>query len=118
MATLGRTTSSPSASRGGRGFPRPCASTPSPSPRRRPALLPALLRPAFDPFLGVGPLTLDYLEACGVPPERRGLFPYAVDVEHFRERSGLSPEEREAARARLGLTAGEKAVLSVAKLNP
>ncbi|HXO22259.1 MAG TPA: glycosyltransferase [Thermoanaerobaculia bacterium] len=96
-------------------------SVPEPEAARRPArrlLFSALLRPAFDLFLGVGTLTLDYLEACGVPPERRGLFPYAVDVEHFRERSGLSPEEREAARARLGLTAGEKAVLSVAKLNP
>ena len=78
----------------------------------------ALLLRLYDLFLGVGSLTLDYLRACGVPAARRGLFPYAVDVEHFRERSRLSPDERAAMRARLNLTAEDRAVLAVAKLNP
>lgn len=94
--------------------------------QRRPAarlaakrlLYSALLMRLYDLFLGVGSLTLDYLDACGVPAGRRGLFPYAVDVEQFRACSRLSPEERAAARARLGLEPGEQAVLAVAKLSP
>jgi glycosyltransferase involved in cell wall biosynthesis len=71
----------------------------------------------YDLFLGVGSLTLDYLRAFGVPPERMGLFPYAVDVDDFRSRSRLSPEERAAVRSRLGVPAGARVVLSLAKLN-
>jgi len=84
----------------------------------KPLLFSVLLRRLFDLFLGVGTLTLDYLAACGVPPERTGLFPYAVDVEHFRAASRLSAAERAAARARLDLPAGARAVLAVAKMNP
>ena len=81
-------------------------------------LFSALLLHLYDLFLGVGTLTLDYLAACGVPPERTGLFPYAVDVEHFRAASRLTAGERAAARERLGLREGDRAVLAVAKLNP
>lgn len=77
-----------------------------------------LLLRLYDLFLGVGSLTLDYLGACGVPAGRRGLFPYAVDVESFRAQSRLSPDERASARARLGISPGEQAVLAVAKLHP
>ncbi len=80
-------------------------------------LFSGMLLRLFDLFLGVGSLTLDYLAGCGVAAERRGLFPYAVDVEHFRAASDLPPAEHAAARARLGLEAGQKAVLAVAKLN-
>ncbi|HZF08592.1 MAG TPA: glycosyltransferase [Thermoanaerobaculia bacterium] len=89
--------------------------------RGKPLLFSLLLLPLFDLFLGVGTLTLDYLTACGVPAERRGLFPYAVDVEHFRAASHLGADERAAARERLGMPAGSngaKAVLAVAKLAP
>ncbi|HKI02147.1 MAG TPA: hypothetical protein VKK31_09210, partial [Thermoanaerobaculia bacterium] len=49
----------------------------------------------YNLFLGVGTLTLDYLRAFGVPPERTGLFPYAVDVDDFRNRSRTAlPRER------------------------
>jgi glycosyltransferase involved in cell wall biosynthesis len=78
----------------------------------------ALLLHLYDLFLGVGTLTLDYLAACGVPRERTGLFPYAIDVEHFRAASRLTATERTAARERLGLQEGERAVLAVAKMNP
>ncbi len=81
-------------------------------------LFSALLLHLYDLFLGVGTLTLDYLTACGVPRERTGLFPYAVDVLHFRAASRLTAAERAAARERLGLQEGQRAVLAVAKMNP
>lgn len=75
------------------------------------------LRGLYDLFLGVGSLTLDYLRAFGVPPERTGLFPYAVDVEDFRSRSSLSPAGRRAVRERLGVPADARLILSLAKMN-
>jgi glycosyltransferase involved in cell wall biosynthesis len=84
----------------------------------KPLLFSVLLLRLFDLFLGVGTLTLDYLTACGVPAERTGLFPYAVDVEHFRTASRLMASEWAAARERLGIPVGAKAVLAVAKLAP
>ncbi|HEX7182460.1 MAG TPA: glycosyltransferase [Thermoanaerobaculia bacterium] len=72
----------------------------------------------YDLFFGVGTLTLEYLRALGVPEERMGLFPYAVDVEAFRRGSDLSPEERAAVRERLGVPAGAKVLLCLTKLNP
>jgi glycosyltransferase involved in cell wall biosynthesis len=87
-------------------------------PRTKRLLYSGLLLRLYDLFLGVGSLTLAYLAACGVPAPRRGLLPYAVDVEHFRARSRLSAAERAAARARLDLPPAARAVLAVAKLNP
>ena len=69
-------------------------------------------------FFGVGSLTLDYLRYFGVPEERMALFPYAVDVEAFRRGSDLSPAQRAAARARLGIPADARVLLSLAKLSP
>ena len=37
-----------------------------------------------------------------MPPERTGLFPYAVDVDGFRDRSSLSPVERRGAAGAAG----------------
>jgi glycosyltransferase involved in cell wall biosynthesis len=91
------------------------------SPARRRAkrlLVSGLLARAYDLFFGVGTLTLDYLRACGVPPERTALFPYAVDVEHFRAGSRLTAEARRAARERLGVSPDAKLVLSLTKFNP
>jgi glycosyltransferase involved in cell wall biosynthesis len=66
----------------------------------------------YDLFLGAGSLTLDYLRAFGVPPERTGLFPYAVDVEDFRSRSRTAlPRER------LGVPENARVILSLAKFN-
>jgi glycosyltransferase involved in cell wall biosynthesis len=75
------------------------------------------MKRTYDLFLGTGSLTLDYLRAFGVPRERAGLFPYAIDVEGFAERSRLSPEERTAFRERLGVPAGARVVLGLAKFN-
>lgn len=75
------------------------------------------MKRAYDLFLGVGSLTIDYLRAFGVPRERTGLFPYAVDVESFAERSRLSADERTAFRERLGVPAAAQVVLGLAKFN-
>jgi glycosyltransferase involved in cell wall biosynthesis len=75
------------------------------------------LKERFDLFLGVGSLTLDYLRSFGVPRDRTGLFPYAVDVENFRTRSAISPDERGTLRERLGVPADCRLVLSLAKFN-
>lgn len=83
-------------------------------------LFAAYMKKTYDLFLGVGTLTLDYLKAFGVPAERTGLFPYAVDVEAFRDRSILSPEDRAAVRERLGIPPADQhapLVLSLAKFN-
>jgi glycosyltransferase involved in cell wall biosynthesis len=76
------------------------------------------LKRLFDLFFGVGTPTLDYLRFFGVPAERTALFPYAVDVEGFRARSALAPEERAAVRGRLGVPVGAKLLLAVTKLSP
>ena len=68
-------------------------------------------------FLGTGSLTLDYLRAFGVPRERTGLFPYAVDVESFAEKSRLTPAGRAACRERLGVPSEGRVVLGLAKFN-
>lgn len=75
------------------------------------------MKRTYDLFLGVGSLTLDYLRAFGVPRERTGLFPYAVDVETFRDRSRLTAEERLAWRQRLGVPAEARVILGLAKFN-
>ncbi|HVS00996.1 MAG TPA: glycosyltransferase [Thermoanaerobaculia bacterium] len=79
-------------------------------------LFAAYLIRMYDLFLGTGTLTLDYLRFFGVPEERMGLFPYAVDVDDFRRRSRLAP--RETVRERWGVPAGARVLLSVAKLSP
>jgi glycosyltransferase involved in cell wall biosynthesis len=76
------------------------------------------MKRTYDLFLGTGSLTLDYLRAFGVPRERTGLFPYAVDVESFAERSRLTQPERAAFRERLGVPADARVVLGLAKFNP
>jgi len=75
------------------------------------------MKRTYDLFLGVGSLTLDYLRSFGVPRERMGLFPYATDVEEFRFRSAISPEERAARRRQLGVPEQVRLVLSLTKFN-
>jgi glycosyltransferase involved in cell wall biosynthesis len=72
---------------------------------------------AYDLFLATGSLTLEYLRAFGVPDERTGLFPYAVDVDAFRDRSRLTPGERAGLRERLDVPLEARVVLGLAKLN-
>lgn len=71
----------------------------------------------FDRFFATGTLTREYLEHFGIAPGRISLFPYAVDVERFRRESALAAQKREALRARYGVPATARVVLSVAKFN-
>lgn len=80
-------------------------------------LFAAYMKRMYDLFLGVGSLTLEYLRRFGVPAERTGLFPYAVDVETFRSRSMLTTAERAAVRERLGIPPDARVVLALAKFN-
>jgi glycosyltransferase involved in cell wall biosynthesis len=80
-------------------------------------LFAAYMKKTYDLFLGVSSLTLDYLRAFGVPRERAGLFPYAVDIEEFRSRSAIPAEERAARRRQLGVPLDAQVVLSLAKFN-
>jgi glycosyltransferase involved in cell wall biosynthesis len=75
------------------------------------------MKRTYDLFLGTGSLTLDYLLTFGVPADRTGLFPYAVDVDAFRDRSSLTSGERAGVRERLGVPAAARVVLGLAKLN-
>lgn len=78
-------------------------------------LFAGFLKPLFPRFLAVGSLTVEYLRAFGVEAERIGLFPYAVDHNHFRAASPLGAAERAAERQRLGLPVEAQVVLCVAK---
>src|SRR4030095_2271554 len=80
-------------------------------------LLATYLKGMYDLFLGVGSLTLDYLRRFGIPSQRMGLFPYAVDVETFQSQSSLSAAERATVRGRLGIPADARMVLSLTKFN-
>jgi glycosyltransferase involved in cell wall biosynthesis len=75
------------------------------------------LRPVYDVFFATGTLTLQYLRGMGVPAGRAALFPYAVDVAYFRESARISSETRREWRARLGVPADARVVLSLAKFN-
>ncbi len=92
--------------------------TPPPRAVTKRLLFDLYLKRMYHLFFGVGTLTLDYLRFFGVPEERTALFPYAVDVEAFRRGSDLPAAGRAAARERLGIPAGARVLLSVAKLNP
>lgn len=71
----------------------------------------------FARFLATGSLSRAYLLACGLPPRRVGLLPYAVDADAFR--LGEAREEvRRRTRARLHIPDGEPMVLALCKLSP
>jgi glycosyltransferase involved in cell wall biosynthesis len=88
---------------------------PPPSTIKR--LVFAALKRVYSRFLAVGTLTTDHLVGLGVPRERIGLFPYAVDVDAFRSRSRLEGDQRERLRGELGVPEGARAILAVSKLN-
>ncbi len=88
-----------------------------PSVARRVFVARVLAR-VFDRFLATGSLTRRYLEACGIPAARIGLFPYAIDVTSFREGARLDDAGRRAVRQRFGIPADARLVLAVTKLSP
>jgi glycosyltransferase involved in cell wall biosynthesis len=92
--------------------------TPPPRAAAKRLLFALFLTRAYRLFLGTGSLTLDYLRYFGVPAERTGLFPYAIDVEAFRRGAAAARPQRDAIRSRLGLPAAARVLLSLAKLHP
>jgi glycosyltransferase involved in cell wall biosynthesis len=75
------------------------------------------LRRRYQHFLATGSLTREFLAAVGVPEERVGAFPYAVDVEHFRRGADLTAAEARAVRVRWGLPEDIPLVLSLTKFS-
>jgi glycosyltransferase involved in cell wall biosynthesis len=76
-----------------------------------------LLKPLYDVFLGAGTLSKEFLEACGVDEDRIGLFPYAVDVDYFRQAASVHRPHRVDLRRRLHVDPDAKVILALAKLN-
>jgi glycosyltransferase involved in cell wall biosynthesis len=72
----------------------------------------------IDRFLAVGSANRDYYRALGVPDARIFNVPFSVDNERFSRRSALSPAERRARRARLGVQDERPVVLFASKLLP
>jgi glycosyltransferase involved in cell wall biosynthesis len=70
----------------------------------------------IDRFLAVGSKNREYYRAFGVPDERIFDVPFSVDNERFVRGSALSPDERRAARARLGAKDGHVVLLYASKL--
>ncbi len=77
-------------------------------------LLREILQRRFDRFLATGSLGASYLEACGVEAGRIGRYPYAVDHAAF---AAASAGRRAEARARWGIPADARVVLSLTKFS-
>jgi glycosyltransferase involved in cell wall biosynthesis len=71
----------------------------------------------FDRFLATGSLSRAYLLACGLPPRRVGLLPYAVDADAFRLGDAREAVRRRT-RARLQIQDRDTVVLALCKLSP
>lgn len=87
-----------------------------------PPLRAALRRPllgAFyglcDGFLAIGSANHAFYRAMGVPAEKISLVPYTVDNDRFIRVSSLTPEERLAVRAKLGISPDRPTVLYASK---
>jgi FkbM family methyltransferase len=89
---------------------------PAPGLLRR-LLVSTALTGLFRLFFTTGSLGRRYLESCGVAPARIVRFPYAVDVEHFRAGSALSPQQRRRERAALGLPPDARVILALTKFS-
>jgi glycosyltransferase involved in cell wall biosynthesis len=74
------------------------------------------LKPRFRTFLATSSRTERYLAAFGVPANRIGRFPYAIDEARFRTLAEVERPRRAEARAALGIPADVRVVLAVSKL--
>jgi len=81
---------------------------------RKPAL--SALYSLCDGFLAIGSANRDFYRAMGVPDEKISLFPYTIDNARFMRDARLSPQERAAYRARIGVSPDRPAILYVSKL--
>lgn len=71
----------------------------------------------FERFLGTSSLTLQYLRSCGVALSRCGLFPYAVDHDHFLAAADRARPRRGEIRRQWGVPVDARVVLLVSKLH-
>jgi glycosyltransferase involved in cell wall biosynthesis len=76
------------------------------------------LRLTFDHFLPVGLSAADFLARMGIPRGEMSLFPYTVDLDHFRRSSKVDPDARRNLRRKYGLPIGELVAVSVTKFHP
>lgn len=70
----------------------------------------------IDGFLAVGSKNHDYYRALGVPAARIFRVPFSVDNARFGQQARLSPDERRARRARLGVHDERPILLYASKL--
>lgn len=89
---------------------------PAPGALRR-LLVGGLLARRFDRFLTTGSLGHAFLVGAGVPADRIGRFPYAVDHEAFARAAAVSAPERGDRRAGWGARAEDRVVLALAKFS-
>lgn len=68
----------------------------------------------IDRFLAIGTRNREFYLSWGIPPERIGTMPYAVDNEFFRSRAATV--DREVLRASLGLAPDRPIILYAGKL--
>jgi glycosyltransferase involved in cell wall biosynthesis len=85
--------------------------------RLRTALVKAMYR-RFDGFLAIGSANRAFYRSLGIEEERIFHFPYTVDNNRMMQAARMDPAEREAIRARHGLTPGRPAVLFASKFDP
>ncbi len=89
------------------------ATTPWKARLRRPLL--GTFYKSCDGFLAIGSANRAYYLAMGVPAEKISLMPYTVDNDRFTSISGMTPDERSEARAKLGISGDRPAVLYASK---
>ena len=97
------------------------SSFPPPEDSWRAKLRAAFLRGVFalaSGFMVSGKLNADYYRHYGGDPRTFFLLPWAIDNERFAKASRFAPGEREAMRARFGLTQEQVAFVFSAKLVP
>ncbi|MEK6274459.1 MAG: glycosyltransferase family 4 protein [Actinomycetota bacterium] len=75
-------------------------------------------RRVFDHFLPVGSSSAEFLEGMGVAREQMSLFPYTVDLDHFRRGSTISAPSRRDLRRKYGLPEAGPVVVAVTKFHP
>jgi glycosyltransferase involved in cell wall biosynthesis len=76
-----------------------------------------LLFRLYDHFFATGTLTREYLKYYGVKPKDVSLFPYAIDVDHFRRRDHAARSIRDELRKRYDIPLDARVILSVTKFN-
>jgi glycosyltransferase involved in cell wall biosynthesis len=92
-----------------------------PRSRTKAALRPLTLKPIFAQmhgFLAISSLNRDFYRALGVRDERIFSFPYTVDNDRYMASSALTPDERRAKRAELGLAEGVPTIVYASKFMP